>query len=183
MKGLLVELEGGLRIASKPEELFVSGTDGLDVDHILPQSWSSYWPLADQTIAAPEEIAEVDIVERSGLTLNERQQAIFSRQAAVRTLGNLTLLNLSVNRQAQNHAFPEKRDLLIKNTVLLLNTPQIPLDTWNEQSIALRGRDLAEVAIRVWPGPSSPWRNRVVLQDASRTEGGCEKVVESVRAV
>jgi hypothetical protein len=39
------------------------------------------------------------------------------------TLGNLTLLNLSVNREAQNKAFNVKRELLIANTNLRLNVP------------------------------------------------------------
>jgi hypothetical protein len=78
---------------------------------------------------------------------------IGARQGAVRNLGNLTLLNLSVNRQAQNHAFTEKRDLLIANTNLRLNIPLISLTVWDETAIAKRGQELTEIALRLWPGP------------------------------
>ena len=81
------------------------------------------------------------------------QQAIAARQAVVRTLGNLTLLNLSVNRQAQNRAFLEKRDLLIANTNLRLNIPLIARTTWDEAAIAERGKQLTEAAVNLWPGP------------------------------
>jgi Protein of unknown function (DUF1524)/Protein of unknown function DUF262 len=154
-KGMLAELEKGLRSVSRPEEAFVGGLDALDVDHILPQSWYAYWPLPDGTSVSPEEASEAELISRSGLTLNQRQQMIAEREAACRNLGNLTLLNLSVNRQAQHHSFKEKRDLLIANTNLRLNIPLISLTSWNEASIATRGQQLADTALRVWPGPRS----------------------------
>jgi hypothetical protein len=152
-KALLVELERGLRGAVRPEELFAGGLNHLDVDHLLPQSWYAHWPLADGSSATSEEGAEVELLGRSGLDMNPRQQAIAARQAAVRTLGNLTLLNLSVNRQVQNHAFTEKRDLLIANTNLRLNIPLITRPTWDEAGIAERGKQLTETALKLWPGP------------------------------
>jgi hypothetical protein len=85
--------------------------------------------------------------------MNARQQAIAVRHTAVRTLGNLTLLNLSVNRQVQNHPFAEKRDLLIANTNLRLNIPLITRPTWDEAGIAERGKQLSEMAVKLWPGP------------------------------
>jgi len=152
-KGMLAELERGLRSIIRAEEAFVTGLDPLDVDHILPQSWYAHWPLADGTSASSEEASEVELVARSGLPLNDRQRMIGERQAASRNLGNLTLLNLSVNRQAQNHAFKEKRDLLIANTNLRLNIPLISLTSWDEAGIASRGQQLSDMALRLWPGP------------------------------
>jgi len=152
-KGMLAELEKGLRSIIRAEEAFVTGLDPLDVDHILPQSWYAHWPLADGTSASSEEASEVELIARSGLPLNDRQRMIGERQAASRNLGNLTLLNLSVNRQAQNHAFKEKRDLLIANTNLRLNIPLISLTSWDEAAIATRGQQLADTALRLWPGP------------------------------
>jgi hypothetical protein len=154
-KAMLAELERGLRADVRPEEAFVGGLDGLDVDHILPQSWYAYWPLGDGSSVSPNEGSEVELIVRSGLPLNECQRLIADRQAACRNLGNLTLLNLSVNRQAQNRAFKEKRDLLIANTHLRLNVPLIPLEAWNEAGIAARGQMITEVALRLWPGPRS----------------------------
>ena len=113
----------------------------------------AYWPLGDGNAVPAEEASEVELIVRSGLPLNERQKLIAERQAAVRTLGNLTLLNLSVNRQAQHHTFKEKRDLLIANTSLRLNIPLIPKATWDEAGISTRGLELTETALRLWPGP------------------------------
>jgi hypothetical protein len=42
-------------------------------------------------------------------------------EAAIPTLRNLMLLNLSVNREAMHREFKVKRDLLIRNTNLSLN--------------------------------------------------------------
>lgn len=153
MKGMLAELERGLRQASHPEEAFVGGLDSLDVDHILPQSWYSYWPLSDGSSATWEEASEVGVLARSGLPLNDRQQMIAARESAYRNLGNLTLLNLTVNRQAQHYDFKQKRDLLIANTNLRLNVPLVSRSDWDEASIAERGRLLTDVALVLWPGP------------------------------
>jgi hypothetical protein len=152
-KALLAELERGLRTGVRPEEVFVGGLGHLDVDHILPQSWCAHWPLRDDSVIPLEEASEVELIVRSGLPLDERQRLIADRQAAVRNLGNLTLLNLSVNRQAQHHAFTEKRDLLIANTNLRLNIPLIPLAVWDETAIATRSLRLTELALSIWPGP------------------------------
>jgi hypothetical protein len=152
-KALMAELERGLREESRPEELFIGGLDHLDVDHILPQSWYAHWPLASGSVASSEEAATVEQLVRSGIDLTPLQKAIAERQAAVRSLGNLTLLNLSVNRQVQNHAFTSKRDLLIANTNLRLNIPLITRQTWDEAGIAERGQLLTDVAMMLWPGP------------------------------
>ncbi|KAA6461906.1 DUF262 domain-containing protein [Acidobacteria bacterium AB60] len=153
MKGMLSELERGLRSESRPEEAFLGGLDALDVDHILPQSWYAHWPLQDGSSVTWEEASEVEVLSRSGFTMNERQQNIVLREAAYRNLGNLTLLNLSVNRQAQHYAFKEKRDLLIANTNLRLNIPLVSRTEWNEAAIAERGQQLTTIALRLWPGP------------------------------
>ena len=153
VKAILADLERGLRSEGRPEEAFVGGLDSLDVDHILPQSWYTYWPLGDGTAVSADEGAEVEFIVRSGLPLNERQRLIADRQASGRNLGNLSLLNLSVNRRAQNRAFKEKRDLLIANTHLRLNVPLIPLEAWDEAGIKARGQKLTDLALRLWRGP------------------------------
>ena len=61
--------------------------------------------------------------------------------------------NLSVNREAQNFAFTNKRDLLIANTNLCLNIPPISLQVWDEEGIVKRGELLADAAVNVWSGP------------------------------
>ena len=153
IKGMLADIERGLRAESRPEEAFVGGLDLLDVDHILPQSWYAHWPLTDGSCGTWEEASEVEVLSRSNLPLNEHQQMIAKREAAYRNLGNLTLLNLSVNRQAQHYGFKEKRDLLIANTNLRLNIPLVGRGDWDEAAIGERGQQLTSVALRLWPGP------------------------------
>ena len=58
-----------------------------------------------------------------------------------------------MNRETQNFAFTNKRDLLIANTNLRLNIPLISLQVWDEEAIAKRGELLADAAVKVWPGP------------------------------
>ena len=153
VRAILTELEGQLRGAVRSEEQAVPDLSNLDVDHILPRSWFAHWPLADGTKASSDEASEVELLLLIGDDLNSRQKAIADRQAAIPTLGNLTLLNLSVNREAQNYAFATKRDLLIANTSLRLNIPMISLPEWDEGSIARRSGTLVDAALRLWSGP------------------------------
>jgi hypothetical protein len=153
VRALLTELEAYLRTTIRSEEPVLPDLSQLDVDHILPRSWFAYWALADGTNATSHEADEVEVLNRAGVQLDPRQQMISDRQARIATLGNLTLLNLSVNREAQNFAFIKKRDLLIANTNLRLNIPQISLPVWDEKAIGKRGELLADAAVKVWAGP------------------------------
>jgi len=66
-------------------------------------------------------------------------------------LGNLTLINLSVNREAQNKDFATKKQLLIANTVLSLNGELMACKTWNEKAIFASAKRLAETATQLYP--------------------------------
>lgn len=153
IRAILTELEAFLRTTVRSEEPVLPDLSQLDVDHIMPRSWVSHWPLSDGTSATGAETATVELLSRSGMPLNDRQKQISDRQAGIATLGNLSLLNLSVNREAQNFVFVKKRDLLIANTNLRLNIPLISLPTWDEAAIAKRGEQLADAAVKIWPGP------------------------------
>jgi hypothetical protein len=153
IRAILTELEGHLRTTVRSEEPTAPDLSNLDVDHIMPRSWFAHWPLADNSSATSHEASEIELLVLTGQEPNERQKIIAQRQAVIPTLGNLTLLNLSVNREAQNFAFGGKRDLLLANTSLRLNIPLISFPTWDEAAIVKRGEVLAEAALRVWPGP------------------------------
>ena len=115
----------------------------------------TYWRMQDGSAVSGSEAAAVELMSRSGIPMSGRQKNIYDRQASIPTLGNLSLLNLSVNREAQHFDFARKRDLLIANTNLRLNVPLISLQTWDESAIALRGEQLADAALKIWPGPRS----------------------------
>ncbi len=154
IRAVLSEIEMGFRQLNRVEDQVSQIDSRLDVDHILPKSWYQYWPLKDGSTASSSEATNVEFKQIIGNPLSVKEESILNRQKMVPTLGNLTLLNLSVNRQAQHKAFDVKKDLLIANTNLRLNVPLITLDEWTEDSIRTRGEQIAEVALRVWPGLS-----------------------------
>lgn len=152
MRAILAELELELRQTSRTEDTFAQNLSHLDIDHILPQSWHKHWPLFDESKVDWNAVYSVRAKQLAGNPLSEQEQAIVAREESIPTLGNLTLLNLSVNREAQHKSFNVKRELLLANTNLRLNIPLLGCDNWNEETIKKRGELLADVALRVWPG-------------------------------
>jgi len=152
MRAILAELELELRQTRRTEDAFLQNLDHLDIDHILPQSWFEHWPLFNESKASSEEAYRVTLKRFTGESLNERERAIMVRVESIQTLGNLTLLNLSVNREAQHKSFDVKKKLLLANTNLRLNIPLLAHDSCTEETIKKRGEELAEMALRVWPG-------------------------------
>ncbi len=82
----------------------------------------------------------------------ELPDAIRTRNAAVQTLGNLTLLNQYLNPAASNGSFEEKL-VEYKHSVLRLNRHFDAAKEWDEHSIAARGKALGEALCRIWPRP------------------------------
>ncbi|MGJ4727689.1 DUF262 domain-containing protein [Luteimonas sp. SDU101] len=150
-RALLTELEGYLRTHQRTEEPTIPDLSSLDIDHIMPRSWYGHWPLPDGTVATAEDAQAVVNAEMIGLPLTGKLPAVSARVKAIPTLGNLTLLNLSVNREAQNKDFQTKKKLLIQNTNLSLNVQLLGKDHWDEEAIAERGKLLAEAAVKLYP--------------------------------
>ena len=148
---LLTELEGWFRLTKRTEEPTIPDLLNLDIDHILPRSWYEHWTLPDGSKATLVENQAAKQQELVGDTLSDHYQVIRRRDKAISTLGNLTLLNLSVNREAQNRTFSVKKGLLIANTVLSLNGDLMARETWDEEAIAVRSKRMAEAAIQLYP--------------------------------
>ena len=72
------------------------------------------------------------------------------------TLGNLTLTGY--NAEYSDLPFGEKRDMKggFKESPLRLNEGLGALDTWNEATIQIRAKRLAERAVEVWAPPALP---------------------------
>ena len=151
MRAVLSEIELHLRGEARTEDGFGSDAGNLDIDHIMPESWFKHWPLGDFGFVDGSEAWSAQLKRISGYDLSERELAILSRRDRIPTLGNLTLLNLSVNREVQQKAFADKQRLLIENTNLRLNVPLVPLNSWDESTIADRGANFAEAAVAIWP--------------------------------
>lgn len=152
MRAILAELEMGLRNTDRTEDKFNSNFGHLDIDHILPKQWYKYWPLNDGSIVKQSDVSSIEFKQMLGVALNDNEQSILARKNCIPTLGNLTLLNLSVNREAQHKAFDSKKELLLSNTNLRLNIPLLGLEKWDEEEIQKRGKMLSDVAVQIWSG-------------------------------
>lgn len=152
MRAILAELELGLRQTARTESPFNSNLSSLDIDHILPKSWYKYWPLPDGTLVNQNDLYNIRLRHAMGIQLEDKETAILTRENSIPTLGNLTLLNLSVNREAQHKFFQIKKNLLLANTHLRLNIPLLGIEQWDEDAILKRGELLADIALKVWPG-------------------------------
>lgn len=151
MRMMLTELEGELRRQVKTEEPDAPNLSSLDIDHLMPQQWFSHWPLENGQSVTDAEASAITQIVLAGAELTPDQELVRKRQQAIATLGNLTLLNLSVNRSVQHSDFLKKRDAFLENTSLRLNVPLTAKDRWDEEEILARGTLLGNAALRMWP--------------------------------
>jgi hypothetical protein len=109
----------------------------LQVEHVMPRSWSTNWPL------------------RSGEVKEDRIERI-------NRIGNLTLLTPTKNAAVSNGPWfgddpkKHKRALLMANTTFLLNSSLVEscgLGDWTIEAIDRRSEALCDVFLRVWPAP------------------------------
>jgi hypothetical protein len=119
--------------------------DALSVEHVLPQSWETHWPLTDDE-GAPLEGEALD-------------QAAAERESRLHRLGNLTIVTPAFNSSLSNSAWSTKRTELNRHSRLLLNARLTELSSWSEADIDEHGAWLAERLVGIWPGPDAPsWR-------------------------
>ncbi len=109
---------------------------GLWIEHIMPQGWSTHWPLPDEA--------------------GENAEA--ARDRAIATLGNLTLTNSKLDIRLSNLPWPQKREILRKHDNLFINKHLLdnaPKDRWDEETILERGKWLASIITQIWPNAGS----------------------------
>jgi len=133
---VLGAIDTALAAARPKSERFIVDYDKLHVEHLLPQSWREHWPLPQgdgpaQTLAGEE------------------------RDHALHRIGNLTLLTEALNPSLSNGPWSAKRPEIARHSKLHLNAEFLEACEWNEEAIRERGRSLAAVAIRIWPGPAA----------------------------
>lgn len=130
-------------LTGKMEGISFSGE--LTVEHILPQQWQAKWLMADGSQgllgealwAAPKDDPQAEATRR--------------RNAALQTMGNLTILTQSLNSSASNSEWSVKKPALLQNSLLPINQQLHAADTWDEKAIDLRGEDLLGRALNLWP--------------------------------
>ncbi|MBJ7354356.1 MAG: DUF262 domain-containing protein [Thermoleophilaceae bacterium] len=130
--------------ATKSEPITIS-VDGLQVEHIIPRTWRTTWPVGKGKGMAA--------------TLAEQE-----RDAQVDRIGNLTLATGSLNASLSNNPWESKRKELRKHSKLHLNAELLEKDAWDEAAIEDRGRWLASRVAEIWPGAHSE------VWDASTTD-------------
>jgi hypothetical protein len=139
--------------ARKPEPIEVD-YDVLQVEHIIPQSWKDSWPIR---VADPAEMIVAEL---------ERTQH-------VNRIGNLTLVSGPLNAAIGNNPWEAKRAELEKYTRLELNRLLLLEEDWSEAKISSRGRFLASIFNRVWPGPDDPQWIGAPVSLASAEDTSC----------
>lgn len=119
--------------------------DALSVEHLIPQSWETHWPLTDH--------------DGSPLDGDALEHATAEREAHLHRLGNLTIVTPAFNSSLSNSGWDTKRTELNRHSRLLLNARLAERAAWSESDVDEYGAWLAECLVRIWPGPdnASSW--------------------------
>jgi uncharacterized protein with ParB-like and HNH nuclease domain len=119
---------------------------GLSIEHIMPQHWQEHWRTLPSGRVSPTE---------DGIPTDEAMAAeIAERNRLIHTLGNLSLLTPPANASASNSAFEEKKPRLV-DALLRMNQDIAKQTHWGEPEIRNRAKELAQLAVRIWPVPSA----------------------------
>ena len=111
----------------------------LTIEHILPQEWRVNWP-----IDLPDD------PERY-------HRQIDTRERLKHTIGNLTLVTGKLNPLLSNAPWKDKQVGLQDHSTLFINKNLLKkwgAKSFGEEEIQERGKELAKLALKVWPGPS-----------------------------
>lgn len=124
--------------------------EGLQVEHVMPQQWSTYWLLSGQSI--PENVVQYpSYYTKDGY--EDFLESIRLRNNKLHTLGNLSLLNQYLNPAASNGTFKLKQQEY-GHSVLRLNRYFDGKDDWDESTIEERGLILAQRLCEIWSYPT-----------------------------
>ena len=130
---VLEGLERQLRSSGKTEHSDVPRS--LTIEHLMPVGWrKEEWALPDG----------IDV-----------ELAKHQRNTLIHTIGNLTLATQRLNSSMSNASWESKCEELQCHSVLLLNRELTSQPSWDEESIRLRSRRLADIVCKVWPGPEA----------------------------
>jgi uncharacterized protein with ParB-like and HNH nuclease domain len=133
----------GAYVSSKMESVSIEGP--LTVEHLLPQNWVENWPLR----GGRKGLSTLE------LTMGEQEDELAietrRRNAALQTLGNLTILTRPLNSSVSNGEWTEKKRALLEHSLLPINKQLYCFDVWDEDAIYKRGEELFEVARKLWP--------------------------------
>lgn len=142
---LLGAIDHQMRAENPHEPPAVIQYDQLQLEHVMPQSWSPHWPLL-ATDGSPIAQDDSDPVWL---------QSAGERNRYLHRLGNLTLVTSNFNNDVSNLGWDTKRPEFEKQKSLVINYGVAQSVTWDESRITQRAEALADVAVRLWPPPAS----------------------------
>lgn len=143
-KERLADVLWDLEVATRTKfSVATARPENMSVEHVMPQTWTTHWPLPDGRSAPSDKYTGAD----QSMLLEIR-----SRDLLVHTLGNLTLITVPGNTVASNSAFPAKKPWL-SQSLLALNLEITSSDVWDHQTVAARSTALAMRAAAIWPAP------------------------------
>ncbi len=111
---------------------------GLTIEHLLPQHWQKHWPLVQSERESDEAFAE----------------RIADRNRLLHTIGNLTILNSSLNPLVSNGGFKSKKREILRHSKLNINLFLADEDDWDEKRIRARGEKLCRLFLKIWARPN-----------------------------
>ncbi|MBN4055770.1 DUF262 domain-containing protein [bacterium AH-315-J23] len=163
LRYLFKHLELAMR-TDRQEQLTIT-TEGLHVEHILPQSWFEHWPL--QSGHEVLGVTSIQHLEDGGDKLPQKIiEEMEHREVLKNTLGNLTVLTAALNPSIGNKGWDVKSsDKGIGESLLEINKQIVRVNLWNEyyvgitsnktvwdeEMIIARSKTLAENVNRLWP--------------------------------
>jgi hypothetical protein len=129
---LLEALEQALR-GAKTEAITIHQT--LQIEHLLPRDWKKNWPLPEN-----EDDAQTRLLAEN-------------RNHLLHNIGNLTLINGSLNPSISNGPWSAKRPAILEHSALNLNRSLT--ENWSEETIRSRAQALFGTASKIWPHPGN----------------------------
>jgi Protein of unknown function DUF262/Protein of unknown function (DUF1524) len=145
VRTLLSEIELAKR-GKKQEDKTLPDT--LTVEHIMPQTWRTHWPMAGKI-----QLTDADHARAMSEVREDHNTAvglILKRNRVKQTLGNLTLVTQSFNSGVSNLEFAIKRQEFEDQSILMLTKDFVKKSAWNEDEIEARGKALFEHANQIW---------------------------------
>ena len=149
---VLFWMELKYRNDSKFKQDIISLRYEYSLEHIMPQSWHTCWPVNNPPV--------VDI---NGNTITDKNTAEEARQKSVYMIGNMTLLKGRLNASLRNYEIKRKMegdgkhkgieayaDLIVTRDVINTYTAE---KIWAETQIRDRTKALSDNFLKIWPLP------------------------------
>jgi hypothetical protein len=128
------------------------------VEHLMPQEWTTNWPIGNQDDAARK------------------------RDACIQTLGNLTLITQGLNSKVSNGPWVGdngKRDGLSEHTSLKITQEVVAESVWTEEMIRSRTEQMIDDVISIWSVPIGHVGRVVVASDKAQTTVAISDLIQA----